>query len=190
MNLILYLYLVHFLADYTFQSSSLVKYKSEHFLGVLIHSTVHLLTLSIILGPFLPENKVYVAIAVIYLTHIAIDQTKVMLNRAYPKRIRMFYFLDQLVHMIIITACALYIGPLSPKYLTGMALEVYSNQYVILYLLTLVLATYFFDVSKYFIRKQYKKKGFKRDWPQMGINAGIITLVFAILWGIGLTSAI
>ena len=180
MSLLLYFYLVHFLADYTFQSSSLVKYKSEHFLGIVIHSTVHLLTLLVILAPFLPNNKVWVAIAVIYLTHIIIDQTKVSLNKAYPKYIRFFYFLDQITHLVIISACAYYIGPLTPKYLTNGALELYTNQPFILYLLLLVLGTHFYDVTRYFILKQYEKKPFKRDYKTMLLNAGIISAFFAL----------
>jgi len=85
MSLLFYFYLIHFLADYPLQSSALVKYKKEHFLGVFIHSTVHLVTLLIVLAPFLPNNRVWAAIAIIYITHNIIDQAKVMLNKAYPK---------------------------------------------------------------------------------------------------------
>lgn len=182
MSLLLYFYLVHFLADYTFQSSCLVKYKSEHFLGIVIHSTVHLLTLLVILAPFLPNEKVWISIAVIYFTHILIDQSKVMLNKRFPAYIRFFYFLDQAVHMLVITACSYYIGLLTPEYLTGAALGLYSDQSVILYLFLLIIVTYFFDVTRYFVRKEYKKGPFKRDWRMMGINAGIVTIAFAVYW--------
>jgi len=182
MSLLLYFYLVHFLADYTFQSSCLVRYKSEHFFGIVIHSTVHLLTLMLFLAPFLPNKRVLEAIAVIYLTHIVIDQTKVLLNKMYPKYMRLFYFLDQGVHMVIVTACSIYVGRLIPSYLGGDVLEIYSNQSIVLYFLVLILATYFFDVSRYFVKRHYKKRAFKRDWPGMGINAGIVTLIFALYW--------
>jgi len=182
MSLLLYFYLVHFLADYTFQSTSLVKYKSEHFLGIVIHSTVHLITLLVALAPFLPNNKVIIAIAVIYITHIMIDQSKVMLNRKYPKYIRSFYFLDQIVHMIIVTACAFYVGLLTPNYLSGELLQLYSSQSFLLYLLTLVLATYFYDVTCYFVKKEYLKKPYKRDYRNMLLNAGIVTVAFGLYW--------
>ena len=182
MSLLLYYYLVHFLADYTFQPSRLVRYKSEHFLGVVIHSSVHLLILLIVLAPFLPDNKVQATIAVIYVTHILIDQSKIMLSRMYPKYTRFLYFLDQAVHILIVTACSYYVGSLTPKYLTGTALALYADQSVVLYLLLLVLVTYFFDVSRYFVKQEYKKGPFKRDWRTMGINAGIVTIAFGIYW--------
>lgn len=182
MSLLLYFYLVHFLADYTFQSSSLVRYKSEHFLGIVIHSSVHLLTLLVVLAPFLPNNRVWAAIAIIYVTHIIIDQSKVSLSKAYPQHIRFFYFLDQIVHLIIVTACSSYVGLLTPKYLTGTALQLYSNQSVVLYLLILVLVTYFFDVTCYFVKKKYEKTAFKRDYRGMLLNAGIVTVAFGLYW--------
>ena len=184
MSLLLYFYLIHFLADYTFQSSSLVKYKSEHFFGIVIHSTVHLLTLLVILSPFLPNNRVWTSIAVIYVTHIIIDQSKVSLSKTYPKFIRFFYFLDQILHLIIISACAYYIGLLTPQYLSGWALSLYSNQCFIMYLLVLVLVTYFYDVTCYFARKQYEKAPYKRDYRTMLTNAGIVTVAFGIYWAV------
>lgn len=181
MSLLLYLYLIHFLADYPFQSSALVKYKSEHFLGVLIHSTVHLVTLLVVLAPLLPDRPIWLIIGVIYLTHILIDQTKVMLNKAYPKYIRFFYFLDQFVHLLIVSACAWYVGPVIPKYLSGMALKLYTDQSVVLYLLILVLVTYFFDVTRYFVLERYKKP-FVRDYKTMLKNAVIVTVAFGVYW--------
>jgi hypothetical protein len=181
MSLLLYFYLIHFLADYTFQSSSLVKYKSEHFLGIVIHSSVHLVTLMAVLAPFLCNSRIWTSIAIIYVTHIIIDQSKVSLSKAYPKSTCFFYFLDQIVHMLIITACSYYVGLLTPEYLTGTALELYSNQSVVLYLLILVLVTYFYDVTRYFVRQHYDKP-FKRDYNTMLMNAGIVTVAFGVYW--------
>ncbi|MBU0705843.1 DUF3307 domain-containing protein [Patescibacteria group bacterium] len=182
MTLFVYLYFIHFLADYTFQSSAIVKYKSEHFLGVVIHTTVHLLLLLIVLAPFLPDNKVWLSIGVIYVTHIMMDQTKVTLNRVRARYIRFFYFADQIAHLLIATACAWYIGPLMPKYLTGQALSLYTSQSFVLYLLILTLVTYFYDVTRYFVRRDYLKKPYRRDYRTMLINAGIVTVAFGVCW--------
>jgi len=186
MSLFFYLYLIHFLADYPFQSSKLVEYKIHHFFGVLVHSSVHLLTLLVVLAPFLPNRNVLLVIAVIYITHIIIDQTKVMLNKAYPKYIRFFYFLDQFTHLVVVSACAYYVGKLNPQYLTGTMMNLYSNQSVVLYLLIIVLSTYVYDVSRYFVLGQYKN-AFKRDIKTMLINAGIVTVAFGVFWIVGLS---
>lgn len=181
MSLLFFFYLIHFLADYPFQSSALVKYKSEHFLGVFIHSSVHLLTLLVVLAPFLPNNKLWAAIGIIYLTHIIIDQAKVMLNKAYPKYVLFFYFLDQITHLVIVTACAFYVGLLTPQYLTGVALDLYSSQTFVMYLLILVLSTYFYDVTCYFVRGR-DKEVFRRDFKTMLKNAIIVTVAFGVYW--------
>jgi hypothetical protein len=182
MTLFVYLYFIHFLADYTFQWSSLVKYKSDHFLGILLHSTIHLVAHFIILAPFLYDKKVWVAIAIIYLAHIGLDQSKMELNKADPKHIRLFYFIDQLIHLAVITVGAWFVGRTEPHYLSGWALDLYTNQSVALYLLILTLSTYFFDVSRYFCRMRTGKEEYKRDYKTMLINAGIVTVAFGVYW--------
>ncbi len=183
MTLYLYFYLVHFLADYPLQSFKLVQYKRRSFLGVLIHSTVHLLTLLIFLFPFLPNAKLIFAILIVYITHNIIDQTKVTLNKSHPQYRRFLYFLDQTLHCSIITTCVYFVGSLQPKYLSEWFLKIYSNQSVILYLLTLVLTTYFLDVSRHFISKNSEiEDPFKRDYITMTINALIVTVLFIVYW--------
>ncbi len=181
MSLLLYFYFIHFLADYPFQSFSLVKYKSEHFLGIVIHSSVHLLALLVVLAPFLPDSKLWIAIAIIYITHIIIDQTKVMLNKAYPRHVLFFYFLDQFSHLVIVTACAFYVGLLTPQYLTGEVMDLYSSQSVVLYLLIMVLSTYVYDVTRYFTQGRHKE-AFQRDYKTMLKNAIIVTVAFGVYW--------
>lgn len=182
MTLFLYLYLIHFLADYAFQTSALVKYKTDHFLGVILHTTVHLVALLVVLSPFMPNGRLLSVIAIIYVTHIMMDQSKVTLNKAHDKYIRLFYFLDQAAHLSIATACAYWLGPLMPKHLGGTALALYTNQMLVLYLLTLVLSTYFYDVTCYFVRQEYLKKPYIRDYRTMLMNAGIVTVAFGVYW--------
>lgn len=182
MSLLIYLYFIHFLADYTLQSSAMVRYKQEHFLGVLLHSTVHLVTHLVILIPFLYDKKVLLGIAVIYLVHIGLDQSKMELNKADPKHLRFFYFVDQLIHLVVITLCAWFIGRPAPHLLSGWALNLYVNPSVALYLLALALCTYFFDVSRYFYLMKMYKEVYKRDYKTMLINAGIVTVAFGVYW--------
>ena len=182
MTLFIYLYFIHFLADYAFQWSALVKYKSEHFLGILLHSTIHLVVHFVILAPFLYDKKVWIAIAIIYGAHIGLDQSKMELNKADPKHIRFFYFFDQLIHLVVITVCAWFVGRTEPHYLSGWALDLYTNQSVVLYLLILTLSTYFFDVSRYFVKMRMYKEEYQRDYKTMLINAGIVTVAFGMYW--------
>lgn len=182
MSLFILLYFIHFLADYTFQWTALVKYKSDHFLGVLLHSTIHLVTHMVILAPFLYNKKVWLAIAVIYLAHIGLDQSKMELNKADPKHIKLFYFVDQAIHLTVISVCAWFAGKPEPHYLTGWALDLYTNQSIALYLLALALCTYFYDVSRYFVRMKTLNEEYLRDYKTMLMNAGLVTVAFGIYW--------
>lgn len=180
MNFILYFYLAHFLSDYPFQSTTLVNYKQKSGWGVLIHTLIHLLSMLVLLSPFLDNKKVWVAIGIIYVTHNLIDQTKVQLIKKSLKHIKLFYFLDQLIHWTIIFLAAHYVGQLTPHFLTGAALKLFTSQILSLYLLILVLSTYFYDVTRYFVLLKKKSKAFKRDYRTMLRNAVIVTAGFGV----------
>jgi len=181
MNYLLYFYLAHFLSDYPLQPSALVKFKQKRFLGVFIHSTVHLVMMLIILAPFLYNPRVLLAIVAIYISHNIIDQTKVSADKTDPKKARLNYFLDQMAHWSAILVSVWCAGTLTP-HLSGRMLELYSNQTIFLFLLILVLSTYFFDVTRYFVRLKMFKEEFKRDYTAMLINAGIVIVAFGLYW--------
>ncbi len=180
MNFLIHFYLYHFLADYPFQNGKLVKLKQERFLGVFLHTGIHLVTMLVLLFPLLHIKEVQMGIAVIYITHNIIDQIKVSLDKANPKHARLLYFLDQIAHWTIIYFSARFIGEVSPN-LSGQFLELYTNNTLFLYLLVLVLSTYFFDVTRYFVKLQMHKP-FKRDYKMMIKNAVIVTVAFGIYW--------
>ena len=179
MNYLIHLYLTHFLGDYAFQPSKLVAFKQRSLWGILLHTSIHLITLLIVLAPFLYLTKVWVAIAVIYVTHNIMDQTKVTLDKAHPKKQTFFYFFDQVFHWSVILGMAYYMGDIEPN-LSGKWLEFYSNQTLFLYFLVLILSTYFYDVTRYFVLQ--KKTPFKRDYRVLFINALIVTVGFGVYW--------
>lgn len=180
MNFLVHFYLYHFLADYPFQSGKLVRLKQKRFLGVFLHTGIHLITMLVLLFPLLHIKEVQYGIAVIYITHNIIDQIKVALDKANPKYARLLYFLDQFAHWTIIYFSARYIGDVTPE-LTGQALSLYTNNTLFLYLLVLVLSTYFYDVSRYFVLLKMDKP-FKRDYKTMIRNGIIVTIAFGIYW--------
>lgn len=180
MNFLIHFYLYHFLADYPFQNGKLVKLKQERFLGVFLHTGIHLITMLVLLAPLLHIKEVQVAIAVIYITHNIIDQIKVSLDKANPKHARLLYFLDQFAHWSIIYFSARYIGEVSAQ-LSGRALELYTNNTLFMYLLVMVLSTYFYDVSRYFVKLRMNKP-FKRDYGTMLRNGLIVTVAFGVYW--------
>lgn len=180
MEYIFHFLLAHFLADYPFQWGALVKLKNKRYLGVFIHSTIHLFFMLLILAPLLHEIEVQISIAAIYVTHNLIDQAKVRLDKKDPKRHRMYYFLDQLSHWSIIVSLVWYMAPVTPN-LEGQWLDLYTNKVLWFYLLSMVVMTYFYDVSRYFVTLKSTKLDYKRDHRLILQNAVLVTLAFVIV---------
>ena len=177
MTLILHFFLVHFLADYPFQPGALVKLKKKSYLGVLIHCLIHVATLIVVLYPFLHLKKIWIAIAIVFVTHNIIDQAKVVLDKKYPKCRLHLYLLDQITHLTILTGVAYYVGNVSVQ-----DCVIYSDPSIILYVLTLVLTTYFYDVTVFFIKSRKKPEQYKRNYKLMLWNVFIVSIAFAVYW--------
>lgn len=181
MHFLLYFFLAHFLADYPLQSTRLVQFKTQHFLGVFIHGLIHLLVMLILLYPILYEPKVWVAIGVVYVTHNMIDQMKVRVDKKEPEHHRFFYFLDQYLHWSVLILAACFIDDVTP-HLSGMWLDFYGNTSLFLYFLVLVLSTYFYDVTRYFLTAKLGVEPYVRNYKKMAMRGGLVTVIFGMYW--------
>ncbi len=182
MNLLFYFLLIHFLADYPLQSNALIKLKVKSYLGVFLHCCIHLALLILILFPFLHLQNVWIGIGVIFITHNIIDFIKIKLDKKYPNRRLIHYAIDQITHLAIISFIAIiYLKNISPRF-TGGFMDFYLDQSVVLYALILVLVTYFYDVTRYFICSRKKKIKYKRDYMMMLRNVFIVSIAFAVYW--------
>lgn len=183
MDITLHLILAHFLADYPLQSNRLVAYKTKHFSGIVLHSLTHVLT-SIVLGfPFLLQGRFWMALAVVFLTHNLIDKTKLWVQRRF-KRMNsfIFYVLDQIAHLAVIYITAMvWLKNLLPDF-GGAWFRWYANESVVAFWLALILATYFYDVSRWTYRNAKKPQPYIRDWKMMGRNALIVVVAFGLYW--------
>lgn len=180
MNTFLYLLIGHFYADYPFQPTDLVAYKKKNFSGVVIHASIHFLVTLIVFLPFLEMNGVWEGLVAVLITHSAIDQTKIWLNKKNPKLLIPLYFVDQITHILVALVIANYIGILDTsavEYFT----RFYQDNSVALYILLLPVVTYFLDVTRYHIRFN-KGLPFKRDFKMMITNAVIVTVAFGLYW--------
>jgi len=181
MNPLLYFLLIHFLADYPLQPNALVKLKVKSYWGVLLHCCVHLACLVIVLFPFLHLKKTWIGITVIFITHNIIDQIKVTLDKKHPSWRLPHYLLDQATHLVVISCVVAYLQGITPKS-TGGFMNLYLDQSIVLYILILVLVTYFYDVTRYFIRSYKKPVKYKRDYMMMLRNVFIVSIAFAVYW--------
>lgn len=182
MNLLLLLLLAHFLADYPLQSNGLVKYKQAHFLGVALHSLIHLLVSVLFVWPFIAEPKVWIALAILFVSHNLSDQLKVLLSRWTRWNGFTLYLADQFIHLMFIVALSIfYLGPMTPR-LSGLMQSVYGDESILSFFLCLTLATYFYDVSRWTYLNSKKPRPYKRDYPMMGRNALIVVIGFTVYW--------
>ena len=177
MNLLIHFFLIHFIADYPLQPNKLVALKKKSYWGVLLHCLVHLATLIVVLYPFLHLTKVWIGIVIIFITHNIIDQTKIYLDKKNPKLRLHLYLLDQITHLIIVTSVAYYIGNVAMP-----ECSFYSDVTIPLYILILVLSTYFYDVTAYFIKSRKKPMPYKRNYKLMIWNVFIVSVAFAVYW--------
>ncbi len=179
MTFFIYFLLAHFIADYPLQSSKLVQLKTQHYWGVFIHGIIHLSVMLIVLYPLLYSRQAWVGIAIVYLTHNLIDQTKVQLDKMNPDKARFLYFLDQFLHWSIIAGVSYYVGNITP-HLSIQWAELYLNRTLVLYLFCMVLATYFYDVTRYFVRLKSVQVPYQRDYKTMFRNGLIVTVAFGV----------
>ncbi|MBI5422096.1 DUF3307 domain-containing protein [Candidatus Peregrinibacteria bacterium] len=183
MDITLHLILAHFLADYPLQSDGMVAYKSKHFAGIVLHSLMHVLT-SVLLGlPFVLQPNFWWAIGTMFVTHNVLDQGKVLIHRNFKKANRfLFYVLDQIGHMVVIVGSSwVWLRGLSPDFGGGW-LRMYQDLSLVNFFLILILATYFYDVSRWTYRSSKKPQPYVRDWRMMGRNTLIVAVGFIVYW--------
>ena len=181
MNPLLYFLLIHFLADYPLQPNKLIQLKKKSYWGVFLHCCVHLTVLILVLLPFLHLKSVWIGIGVIFFTHNIIDYIKVRLDKKHPDWRLPHYLLDQVTHLVVIACVVAYLQNITPQFIGG-SMDLYLDQSVVLYVLILVLVTYFYDVTRYFIRTRKKQIPYKRDYMTMIRNVFIVSIAFAIYW--------
>lgn len=183
MEVILYLFLAHFLADYPFQPGWLVVYKKKSFLGVVLHSLVHLVFAVLILFPFWSQWEMWVSVAIIFVTHVAIDQSKVTLEKHYPhSKYFGLYLLDQLSHLLVISFVSLFFMGDWVISISGSVAQYYSDRTIIHFVLILILSTYVYDITSWTYLNSKKPHPYKRKYSMMARNALIVIIAFVMYW--------
>lgn len=182
MNTLLYLITSHFLADFPLQPGWLVALKKKKLIGILIHTIVHLVVMVLLGFPLWHLSGFWWAVTVIFATHNIIDFTKIRLEKAYPKYRFPLYIADQTSHLLIILAVYItWLKSASPIAYESLSYY-YTDPSVISFVLTLVLVTYFYDISRYFFLTRHKKAPYVRNYRSMGRNTLIVVIAFGVYW--------
>ena len=185
MNLLLPLLLSHFIADFPLQNNKIVGLKHQKIYGVLLHALIHLAVMSAILFPFFQVQRVWIGVLTVFLAHVIIDHAKVYLDSRYPHWHPLYlYFGDQFFHLLtIFLVTYFWIGQvhLAPETITY-----YMGNPIALYLLVAILATYFYDVTRWFWKNEGRAKKqhypYRRDYRMMLRNLLLITAIFGVIW--------
>ncbi len=156
----------HLLADFTFQTNFINKWKREKFMGLLVHCGMHPLFYVVLAWPYMNQYWIdnpfvrlngWWCIAIIFATHLLEDWWRVFSIFKYgmPDN-TIFFFWDQIIHLAVIFAVA----PLamSTAHQTGF----FPEKWPVLGCL-FVLATHACTVLIYFVEKDIHGADFPGD---------------------------
>jgi hypothetical protein len=97
--MIWYLLLAHFLGDFLLQTNWIAK-KKENILVLTLHIAILLSLMLILAGQY--RNILWPYLLLIAGTHFIQDRTKIQMTNKNQKHQLLFFFIDQLVHILII----------------------------------------------------------------------------------------
>ncbi len=158
-------------------------YKKRSFLGVVLHSGIHLLFAALILFPFWGRWEMWLSAGIIFVTHIIIDQAKVTLEKHNPSSSYFtIYLLDQLTHLAVISLVSLTLMRDLVFPSAGAFMQVLSDKTIIHFALVLVLVTYVYDITVWMYRNSKKPQSYKRNYSMMARNALIVVVAFVVYW--------
>jgi hypothetical protein len=157
MELILKLILVHVIVDFILQTDESVKHKREHKIKsskLYVHSLLHGIG-----SLFVVQSYTFMPYAlVILVSHFLIDLVKLYAEKETNKRL--LFFIDQLLHFIIITI----VGCLYIKYdFNGMNITEIINKHILLVTCLILLTKPAAIFIRVFISKWSLKKDVKTD---------------------------
>ena len=183
MNIFLYLVLAHFVADYPLQWGDLVELKQRSHLGLALHSIIHIAVALFFLAPFIGDHRIWYALAFLFVTHYVIDYTKVKLHHSFPKwNTFALYLADQAAHFVVMACIAFYMRDMVPGAMK-LWTAFYSCPSLAIYFIALILATFFYDVTRWTYRHSKNKDlPYKRDCCMMCRNAVIVTVVYIVYY--------
>lgn len=183
------LFLSHFIADFPLQTNSIYAAKMRSVWGVLIHVSVVTLVNIILLLPFITHPNTWYAIALIFVIHMVMDQTKVSVTKKYPGTDNTWFFLiDQAVHILTIIAAVKIFGldrmfdALTENGKLPFWLGWYEDPFLLLVLSGIIVVSFFAGIILYFIthKRQKIKIIFQYNYPQMFVRVALFVIVMLL----------
>lgn len=94
-----YLIFAHLLADFIFQPTKLIEWKTRNFLGILVHVIIFFTVAATVLYPYLSNAIVWFVLLGISAVHFITDQIKIKTS-IRTTSYSMPFILDQAVHLL------------------------------------------------------------------------------------------
>lgn len=203
----IYFLLAHLLADFVFQPESLLTWKHKNWKGIFVHAVILFAVSLALFWPLAADMNLW-GIGILGLNaavHYLVDARKINKEKTSHEYVKLF-FLDQLLHMVILVLMTLAVGYLYTfPYSTGLyaltalcptdstcGLLTFLTQFLpfAVYLIVAVLCTYVYEIVKFqAARQKHVEKG-GRDWPRgwamkfnyksMFLRLMILSLIFGL----------
>jgi len=182
MFIYLRLLLAHFIGDYLLQFDVIYNLKLRGLRGLLPHILLIFLSFLITCWPYLHIKGLWLFLGFVVLTHLIQDWTKIKISK--NKHTFYFYLLDQILHIAILSLVFFTslknISPvMEPR---NIITDLYNNNTFILYLISIIFATYngFFMIflfKKNFLKipSSYSKK---EKWFGFLERAAIVSIFY------------
>ncbi len=179
------LFLAHLLGDYPLQPMWLVRSKSQIW-GLVLHGSIHLLTLLLLAGPF--RGEIWPQVLTLAIFHFFVDVVKYRLTDSRPEWIASSYFVDQTVHILSIIVVTAWIDSIVPE--AGAAF----NTALLITVSGYILVTHVWFVTEKTIshaESEYNDEVQTTLWPRMISRATFLTVLLAVgAFGIGIAAAL
>ncbi len=179
------LFLAHLLGDYPLQPMWLVRSKSQMW-GLVLHGSIHLLTLLLLVGSFRAE--IWPQILALAIFHFFVDVVKYRTTEGRPEWTVSSYFIDQTVHILSIIVATAWINSIVPE--AGAAF----NTALLIYVSGYIVVTHVWFVTEKTIthaESEYNEEVQTTLWPRMISRATFLTVLLAVgAFGIGIAAAV
>lgn len=171
----------HLTGDFLLQTGTIAAWKARSFWGLLVHVLIVTLAFLVVCIPYLGHWQVGAAIGINFVVHLAQDHIKLRYPTFRGSPI-VPYFLDQLGHVITFFALGAWISHLQPNlFLNSWWIDLYQNERVLLYVLGILLFSYFSDITLFIY--QIAKKGphrYERQYFWMLFRVFLFAMLFIV----------
>lgn len=169
MTLLLNLFVAHILADFVFQTNALIRAKREGMKGQFAHATVVTSLLILLLFPYLSYPLAWLLIFMVGATHFLQDILKISTEKNFKKKWSTLpFFMDQLVHGLVLLLVWLLLTDLHVTPRTGLEAKLFFNEDLSMLAVFLLLISFVFDIVIFqFQRTPKKSQSYRRDYQSM-----------------------